>query len=76
MIKFLYVTDSDNGQVLEKRDVYHNETDGTLHLGSLKVTGSMHTTPLLLPLRCLGTSAAVLTALASETVLFRRHRRC
>lgn len=45
MAKSLYVTDSDNGQVLEKRDVYHNETDGTLHLRSLKVTGSMHTTP-------------------------------
>ena len=34
MAKSLYVTDSDNGQGLEKRDVYYHETDGTLHLGS------------------------------------------
>lgn len=77
MDKSLYVTDSDNGQRLEKRDVYHNETDGTLHLGSLNGYRISAYDALLLPFYNVPEpSAAVLAALASGIVLFRRRRRC
>jgi hypothetical protein len=76
MAKSLYVTDSDNGQGLEKRDVYYHETDGTLHLGSENGPRINAYDALMLPFYNVPEpSTAVLTTLAAGTAFCRRKRR-
>ena len=71
MAKSLYVTDSDNGQGLEKRDVYYHETDGTLHLGSENGPRINAYDALMLPFYNVPEpSTAVLTTLAAGTAFF------
>ncbi len=76
MAKSLYVTDSDNGQGLEKRDVYYHETDGTLHLGSENGPRINAYDALMLPFYNVPEpSTTVLTILAAGTAFCRRRRR-
>lgn len=77
MDKSLYVTDSDNEQGLEKRDVYYHETDGTLHLGSENGPRINAYDALMLPFHHVPEpSTAVLITLAAGTAFYRRRRRC
>ena len=73
--KSLYITDSDNGQGLEKRDVYYNEDNQTLYLGSPNGYRINAYDALLLPFYNVPEpSAAVLIVLAAGTASFRRRR--
>lgn len=75
MAKALYVTDSDNSQGLEKRDVYYNESEGSLYLGSANGYKITAYDALLLPFYNVPEPSVTGFFALAATVAFWRRRR-